>query len=82
MMLLTLLAIRSRQRTTRNLAAKRAADILFEQLGQLAHAIRHAAFDWLPGATITTVEKFFYRRHTCRLALGLLGKQDQLSETR
>ena len=76
-----LLAVRRRQRSpARNLGAERAVDILAKQLGQLfAHAVRHAAFDWLHGATITTVEKFFDRRHARRLALGIGGKPCQLS---
>jgi hypothetical protein len=54
-----LLAIRSRQRATRNLAAKRATGILLEQLGQLlAHAVRHAAFDWLRRSTKPTIKHF------------------------
>src|SRR5262245_22199131 len=71
-----LLAVRRRQRgATRNLAAKRAVDVL-AKLGQpLDHAVRHATLNRLHGATITTVEKFFYRRHT----LGLGGKPCQLS---
>jgi len=46
-MLLAELAIRRRERTPRNLAAKRAVGVLLEQLGQLlAHTVRHHAFDW------------------------------------
>src|SRR5262245_7890915 len=44
----------------------------------LAHTIRHATFNRLHSATITTVEKFSYRRHTRRLALSLGGKPGKL----
>jgi len=76
-----LIAVRQGQRSaTRNLATKRAIDVLANQPGQLlAHALRHAAFNRLHGATITAVEKFFNRRHTRSLALGLGGKTRQLA---
>jgi hypothetical protein len=70
----------ARQRTTRNLAAKRAAGVLPKQLGQLlAHAICHAAFGWLHGTAITTGEKLFDRRGARRFALACRGKPCQLS---
>jgi hypothetical protein len=73
-----MLTIRRGQRTPRNLAAKRAIDVLAKQFGQLfAHAVGHAPFNRLHGATITAVEKFFYCRHTRRLALGTGGKPCQ-----
>src|SRR5262245_49548757 len=41
--------------------------------------MRHAAFDWLHGATITTVEQLLDCGHTRRLALSLGGRPRQLS---
>ena len=66
-----LLAVRRRQRSaTRSLAAKRAAGVLFEQLGQLlAHAVRHAAFDWLRCPTKASIKHFLDRGHAHSLAL-------------
>ena len=48
----------------RNLAANRVVDALAKHLGGLpAHAVCHAAFNGLHGATVTAVEKFIYRHH-------------------
>jgi hypothetical protein len=59
-----LIAIRSRQRTTRNLGAQRAAVVFPEQLGQLLRdAVLNRAYDWLHSTTITTVEQLLDRCH-------------------
>ena len=54
-----LLGVRRRQRSpTRNIAAKRAFDVLAKQLGQLlAHAVRHAAFNRLQLRAATNAER-------------------------
>lgn len=64
---------------TCNLAAKRATGVLFEQLGQLlAHAVRHAAFDWLRCSTKPAIKHFFDGRDAHSLAFGAGGETDQL----
>ena len=78
-----LFAVPNRQRTTRNFAAKRAAGVLLEQLGQpLAHTIRHCSFDWLHCSTKATIKHLFDRRDAHSLALGAGGEADQLLKHR
>src|SRR5262245_62040091 len=74
-----LLAVWSRQCTTRNLGAERAVGVLPEQLGQLlAHAIRHRSLDWLRCSTKATIKHFLDRGDPHSLALGAGGEPHQL----
>src|SRR5262245_39439806 len=73
---------RRRQRTARNLAAQRGTGVLLEQLRQLlAHAIRHAVFDWRHGASIAALEKLLDRSHKRRFTLRPGGRPRQLSDS-